>query len=168
MTLKCLQLIQNDAARDLMRISRRDHTSLILASLHCLPVKSRIGLKILSLTYKALKGQLLLILQSSWFHIIPTQLLAFRLEAYLLIKILINLCFYQDLYLVTVSRVLMTVCDLVSVVMMCMGADKIRDLMLAALRHEMTSGNHIFFNVELFNASSYGKLNHIIFNCCTK
>ncbi|KAM6930942.1 atrial natriuretic peptide receptor 3 [Xenentodon cancila] len=42
------------------------------------------------------------------------------------------------------------------VVMMCMGADKIRELMLAAHRRQMTTGNHIFFNVELFNASSYG------------
>ncbi|XP_061586161.1 atrial natriuretic peptide receptor 3 [Cololabis saira] len=42
------------------------------------------------------------------------------------------------------------------VVMMCMGADRIRELMLAAHRLQMTKGNHIFFNVELFNASSYG------------
>uniref|UniRef100_A0A8C9XRC9 Natriuretic peptide receptor 3 n=1 Tax=Sander lucioperca TaxID=283035 RepID=A0A8C9XRC9_SANLU len=42
------------------------------------------------------------------------------------------------------------------VVIMCMGADKIREIMLAAHRRRLTNGNYIFFNVELFNASSYG------------
>uniref|UniRef100_A0A8D3DZG0 Natriuretic peptide receptor 3 n=1 Tax=Scophthalmus maximus TaxID=52904 RepID=A0A8D3DZG0_SCOMX len=42
------------------------------------------------------------------------------------------------------------------VVIMCMGADKIREVMLAAHRRRLTSGNYMFFNVELFNASSYG------------
>ena len=47
-----LQLIQNTTAR----VSKRDHISLVLASLHWLPVKSRIDFKILLLTYKALTG----------------------------------------------------------------------------------------------------------------
>ncbi|XP_035513673.1 atrial natriuretic peptide receptor 3 [Morone saxatilis] len=42
------------------------------------------------------------------------------------------------------------------VVIMCMGADKIREIMLAAHRRRLTNGSHMFFNVELFNASSYG------------
>ncbi|KAM8865936.1 atrial natriuretic peptide receptor 3 [Synchiropus picturatus] len=42
------------------------------------------------------------------------------------------------------------------VVIMCMGAEKVREIMLAAHRRRLTSGNHMFFNVELFNASSYG------------
>ncbi|CAJ1068647.1 atrial natriuretic peptide receptor 3 [Xyrichtys novacula] len=42
------------------------------------------------------------------------------------------------------------------VVIMCMPADKIREIMLAAHRRRLTNGNHMFFNVELFNASSYG------------
>lgn len=42
------------------------------------------------------------------------------------------------------------------VVIMCMGADKVRDIMLAAHRQRLTNGSYIFFNVELFNASSYG------------
>ncbi|XP_034548111.1 atrial natriuretic peptide receptor 3 [Notolabrus celidotus] len=42
------------------------------------------------------------------------------------------------------------------VVIMCMPADKIREIMLAAHRRRLTDGNHIFFNVELFNATSYG------------
>ncbi|XP_026167529.1 atrial natriuretic peptide receptor 3 [Mastacembelus armatus] len=42
------------------------------------------------------------------------------------------------------------------VVIMCMGADKIREIMLAAHRQQFTNGSYVFFNVELFNASSYG------------
>ncbi|XP_054466547.1 atrial natriuretic peptide receptor 3 [Anoplopoma fimbria] len=42
------------------------------------------------------------------------------------------------------------------VVIMCMGADTIREIMLAAHRQQLTNGNYMFFNVELFNASSYG------------
>ncbi|CAK6976229.1 atrial natriuretic peptide receptor 3 [Scomber scombrus] len=42
------------------------------------------------------------------------------------------------------------------VVIMCMGADKIREIMLDAHRRRLTNGNYIFFNVELFNVSSYG------------
>ncbi|XP_039668677.1 uncharacterized protein LOC120566361 [Perca fluviatilis] len=55
--LKTLQLIQNAAARVLTRTKKRDHISPVLASLHWLPVKSRIEFKILLLTYKALNGQ---------------------------------------------------------------------------------------------------------------
>uniref|UniRef100_A0A8C6TPG7 Natriuretic peptide receptor 3 n=1 Tax=Neogobius melanostomus TaxID=47308 RepID=A0A8C6TPG7_9GOBI len=42
------------------------------------------------------------------------------------------------------------------VVIMCMGAERIRDVMLAAHRHSLTNGSYIFFNIELFNATSYG------------
>ncbi|KAI9543655.1 Nitrogen permease regulator 3 [Dissostichus eleginoides] len=44
----------------------------------------------------------------------------------------------------------------VVVVIMCMGADRIREVMLAAHRRRLTNGSYMFFNVELFNASSYG------------
>ncbi len=56
-SIKTLQLIQNAAARVLTGTSKRDHISPVLASLHWLPVKSRIEFKILLLTYKALNGQ---------------------------------------------------------------------------------------------------------------
>ncbi|MDF4316827.1 reverse transcriptase family protein, partial [Vibrio parahaemolyticus] len=56
-SLKTLQLIQNAAARVLTGTKKRDHISPVLASLHWLPVKSRIEFKILLLTYKALNGQ---------------------------------------------------------------------------------------------------------------
>ncbi|XP_052448407.1 atrial natriuretic peptide receptor 3-like isoform X2 [Carassius gibelio] len=42
------------------------------------------------------------------------------------------------------------------VVIMCAKADTVRDLMLAAHRRKLTSDSHIFFNIELFNSSSYG------------
>ncbi|XP_054865229.1 uncharacterized protein LOC129348587 [Amphiprion ocellaris] len=56
-SLKHLQLIQNAAARVLTIVSKRDHISPILVSLHWLPVKCRIEFKILLLTYKALNNQ---------------------------------------------------------------------------------------------------------------
>ena len=49
-------LVQNAAASVLTRIRKRDHISPVLASLHWLPVKSRIEFKILLLTFKALKN----------------------------------------------------------------------------------------------------------------
>ncbi|KAL4660807.1 atrial natriuretic peptide receptor 3-like [Arapaima gigas] len=42
------------------------------------------------------------------------------------------------------------------VIIMCAGADIIRDIMLAAHRQKLTNGSNIFFNIELFNSSSYG------------
>ncbi|XP_029573959.1 atrial natriuretic peptide receptor 3 isoform X2 [Salmo trutta] len=42
------------------------------------------------------------------------------------------------------------------VVIMCAGADVVRDIMLAVHRRRLTNGSYIFFNVELFNSSSYG------------
>ncbi|XP_067294496.1 atrial natriuretic peptide receptor 3 isoform X2 [Pseudorasbora parva] len=42
------------------------------------------------------------------------------------------------------------------VVIMCAKADTVRDLMLASHRRKLTSDSHIFFNIELFNSSSYG------------
>ncbi|XP_038159583.1 atrial natriuretic peptide receptor 3 [Cyprinodon tularosa] len=42
------------------------------------------------------------------------------------------------------------------VVIMCAGANRIREIMLAAHRRQLTNGSNMFFNVDLFNASSYG------------
>ncbi|KAM4578249.1 atrial natriuretic peptide receptor 3 [Fundulus diaphanus] len=44
----------------------------------------------------------------------------------------------------------------IEVVIMCAGADRIREIMLAAHRQQLTNGSFMFFNVDLFNASSYG------------
>ncbi len=49
-----LQIVQNAAARVLARSRKYDHITLILQSLHWLPIKFRISYKILLLTYKAL------------------------------------------------------------------------------------------------------------------
>lgn len=54
-----------------------------------------------------------------------------------------------------VDDVLQNVFD-TEVVIMCMAADQIRELMLAAHRRQLTDGSCVFFNMELFNASSYG------------
>ncbi len=49
-----LQLIQNAAARVLMKLKKREHTTPVLMELHWLPVHQRIDYKILTLVYKAL------------------------------------------------------------------------------------------------------------------
>ncbi len=56
-SLKTLRLVQNTAARFLTGTRKKDNISPILASLHWLPVNSRIDFKVLLLTYKALHGQ---------------------------------------------------------------------------------------------------------------
>ena len=59
------------------------------------------------------------------------------------------------------------VCHFPAVVIMCMGSNNIREIMLAAHRRRLTDGNYIFFNVELFNASSYGNVNvTLLLNGC--
>ncbi|NXL32075.1 ANPRC protein, partial [Glaucidium brasilianum] len=42
------------------------------------------------------------------------------------------------------------------VVIMCASGDTIRNIMLAAHRQGMTNGDYAFFNIELFNSSSFG------------
>ena len=54
--LNKLQLVLNMAARILTRTKQFDHITLVLASLHWLPVKATADFKILLLTYKALQG----------------------------------------------------------------------------------------------------------------
>ncbi len=51
-----LQLVQNAAARVLIRTRKYDHISPVLSILHWLPIKHRIDFKILLITYKALNG----------------------------------------------------------------------------------------------------------------
>ena len=54
--IKKLQLIQNNAARLIMRVKKHSHITPILAELHWLPVQKRISYKILLLTYKCFNG----------------------------------------------------------------------------------------------------------------
>ncbi|KAM4808845.1 atrial natriuretic peptide receptor 3 [Rhinophrynus dorsalis] len=42
------------------------------------------------------------------------------------------------------------------VVIMCASSDTVRNIMLAAHRQGMTKGDYVFFNIELFNSSTYG------------
>ena len=65
-SLKTLQLIQNAAARVLTRTNIRDHISPVLASLHWLPVKSRIEFKSFSLRPKPLMVRYRHTFGSSW------------------------------------------------------------------------------------------------------
>lgn len=51
------------------------------------------------------------------------------------------------------------------VVIMCASSDAIRNIMLAAHRQGMTSGDHAFFNIELFNSSSYGNVISVFLDC---
>jgi len=54
--IKKLQLVQNAAVRVLTRTRKYDHISLVLSTLHWLPIKHLIIFKILLITYKALNG----------------------------------------------------------------------------------------------------------------
>ena len=54
--IRKLQLIQNNAARLVLRKKRREHITPLLQQLHWLPIKYRIKYKICILTYKALHG----------------------------------------------------------------------------------------------------------------
>ena len=54
--IKKLQLVQNRAARVIVRSNRQDHITPVLKDLHWLPVEVRINYKINLLTYKCLNG----------------------------------------------------------------------------------------------------------------
>ncbi len=51
-----LQMVQNAAARVLIRTRKYDHISLVMSTLHWLPIKHRIDFTILLITYKSLNG----------------------------------------------------------------------------------------------------------------
>lgn len=63
------QLVQNAAARVLIRSKKRERITPILASLHCLTRSYRIDFKILMFVHKALNGSAPLTLQNSYPHI---------------------------------------------------------------------------------------------------
>ena len=52
-----LQVVQNSAARLIMRVRKREHITPILFALHWLPVRQRIQYKILTLVYRCLNQQ---------------------------------------------------------------------------------------------------------------
>ncbi len=51
-----LQMVQNAEARVLTRTRKYDHISPVMSTQHWLPIKHRIDLKIVLITYKALNG----------------------------------------------------------------------------------------------------------------
>ena len=55
-SVKKLQLVQNSAARLVLKTHKYEHITPILKALHWLPVRQRIDFKVLILTYKALNG----------------------------------------------------------------------------------------------------------------
>ena len=68
-----LQLVQNCAARVVMRRSKYEHIKPILLELHWLPVSQRILFKILLLTYKALNGLAPAYISDLLFRYIPAR-----------------------------------------------------------------------------------------------
>ncbi len=85
--LKTLKLIQNPAACVLTRTRKRDHISPILASLHWLPVKSRIEFKILLITYKAFNDQALSYLEEAIVPYYSTRMLRSKNAGLLVVTI---------------------------------------------------------------------------------
>ncbi|XP_039614417.1 atrial natriuretic peptide receptor 3 isoform X1 [Polypterus senegalus] len=59
-------------------------------------------------------------------------------------------------YHVDVDEIIKLIQDSASVVVMCATSNIIREIMLAAHRWRMTNGDYAFFNIELFNSTSYG------------
>ena len=72
-TIRQLQLIQNAAARILMRAKRTDHITPLLKHLHWLPVQFRIDFKILLLVFKSLNGTGPVYLKYLLQHYTPTR-----------------------------------------------------------------------------------------------
>ena len=56
---RCLQSVQNAAARLVTDTKRCDHISPVLRQLHCLPVRQRVLIKIATLVHRSLSGNAL-------------------------------------------------------------------------------------------------------------
>ncbi|XP_064421987.1 atrial natriuretic peptide receptor 3 isoform X2 [Latimeria chalumnae] len=57
---------------------------------------------------------------------------------------------------VDVDEIIREVRKTARIVIMCASSNTIRDIMLAAHRWGIINGDYVFFNIELFNSSSYG------------
>ncbi|KAM4049956.1 atrial natriuretic peptide receptor 3 isoform 2-T2 [Anomaloglossus baeobatrachus] len=57
---------------------------------------------------------------------------------------------------VDVEEIIHSIQNKERVVIMCASSDTVRTIMLAAHRQGLTKGDYVFFNIELFNSSSYG------------
>ncbi len=80
-----LQMVQNAAARVLTRTRKYDHISAVLSTLHWLPIKHRIDLKILLIIYKALNGSAPQYLSKLLSHYSPPRLLRSQNSGHLII-----------------------------------------------------------------------------------
>ncbi len=80
-----LQMVHNAAARVLTRTRKYDHISPVLSTLHWLPIKHRIDLKILSITYKSLNGLAPQYLRKLLSHYSPPRPLRSQISGHLII-----------------------------------------------------------------------------------
>ncbi len=80
-----LQMVQNAAARVLTRTRKYDHISLVLSTLHWLPINHSIDLKNLLITYKALSGLALQYLSELLSHYSPPRPLHSQNSGHLII-----------------------------------------------------------------------------------
>ncbi|XP_041083588.1 atrial natriuretic peptide receptor 3-like isoform X2 [Polyodon spathula] len=55
-----------------------------------------------------------------------------------------------------IEEIIKSIQESEGIVVMCAASNDIRDIMLAAHHRRMTNGDYIFFNIELFNSTSYG------------
>ncbi len=83
--INTLQMVQNAAARVLTRTRKYDHISPVMSTLHWLPIKHCIDLKILLITYKALNGLAPQYLSKLLSHYSPPRLLRSQNSAHLII-----------------------------------------------------------------------------------
>ena len=82
--IKKLQLVQNNAARLIMKVKKSDHVTPVLIHLHWLPVQFRIEYKLLLLVFKCLCGKGPVYLSSLLEKYIPSRSL--RSASHLLLK----------------------------------------------------------------------------------
>jgi len=81
------QLVQNAAARILTNTQKRDHISLVLESMHWLPVLFRIDFKVLLMIYKALHNLALTYLSDCLSFYQPAFFLSLRSSNVSLLKV---------------------------------------------------------------------------------
>ena len=72
-SIKCLQRLQNYAARVICKVSKYNHITAILKELHWLPVQARIEYKLLTLTFKCVHNKAPTYLSELILHRVPAR-----------------------------------------------------------------------------------------------
>ncbi|KAG8429621.1 hypothetical protein GDO86_019684, partial [Hymenochirus boettgeri] len=90
-------------------------------------------------------------LQRNCFFTLEAVYLAFKEEGYPM-----SIHNFDETNHVDAEDIVHTIQNKERVVIMCASSDTVRNIMLAAHRQGMTNGDYIFFNIELFNSSTYG------------